>query len=353
MTKISPIPAGLILPLVLLLLSGGCSLGQKDTGKITLVSYNVQNLFDEIDDGTEYPEFDPGTGKWTPERTDAKLAAAARVLLWVNDGGADIAVLQEIENVRVLKRLNDEYLTRCGYEYAAAASCGGEGVVRVGLLSRYPVTSVRSHSLYSDGGPPLREILEARIACPGGPLILFCCHWKSKYGGAEETEKYRRQAASFIRRRMESLGAGTGGAEAVIVGDLNENIDEYTRIGRAYITALIPAGAPPVADTLPVTMERSYGFSPESEVWWSPWREWEDGGSYYYRDSWETIDHFLLTPELLHPGGLVYEDFQVLAPPFAVDNTGKPLRWITSSQSGFSDHLPILLVLRSGRGENE
>ncbi|MFP4383624.1 MAG: endonuclease/exonuclease/phosphatase family protein [Spirochaetia bacterium] len=349
MKKNSFTQAGLILPLVIFSLSGGCSLGQQDSGQVTILSYNVQNLFDEIDDGTEYPEFDPGTGKWTEELTDSKLAAVARVLLWVNDGGADIAVLQEIENVRILKRLNDEYLTRCGYEYAAAAGCDGDGVVRVGLLSRYPVTSVRSHSLYSDGGPPLREILEARISCPGGPLILFCCHWKSKYGGAEETEKYRRQAASFIRRRMESLGTGKGGAEAVIVGDLNENIDEYIRVDRVYVTALIPAGmSEPIPGTLSVTTDRNYSFTPESEVWWSPWSEWEDGGSYFYGDSWETIDHFLLTPELVYPGGLMYTDFRVLTPPFAVDNNGKPLRWITSSQSGFSDHLPILLVLKSG-----
>ena len=33
-------------------------------GKVTVLSYNVENLFDDVDNGTEYPENDPGAGEW-------------------------------------------------------------------------------------------------------------------------------------------------------------------------------------------------------------------------------------------------------------------------------------------------
>jgi hypothetical protein len=243
--------------------------------------------------------------------------------------------------------LNNEYLRRCGYQYAASASDSSGAVVRVALLSRFPIRYVRSHALSSPGGPPLREILEAEIELPESPLVLFCCHWKSKYGGAEETEAYRRLAASFITRRIEELGAGLGGVEAVVAGDLNESIDEYHRVEENYLTALYPAELeyPKGGDVIRVTVDSGYPFASDEEVLWSPWGECREKGSYYYKESWETIDHFLLTPELLLPGGLEFREFRPLSPPFAVDSEGKPLRWISSSKTGFSDHLPILLVL--------
>ena len=30
--------------------------------RIDILTYNVQNLFDDVDDGTEYSDFDPGLG---------------------------------------------------------------------------------------------------------------------------------------------------------------------------------------------------------------------------------------------------------------------------------------------------
>jgi endonuclease/exonuclease/phosphatase family metal-dependent hydrolase len=346
MKIISSAVSSLLIIGLILLSAGGCPVNDGTPRQFTILSYNVQNLFDEIDNGTEYPEFDPGGGKWTDEMVDSKMGAVSRVLLWAYEGGADVVVLQELENVRILKRLNTEYLRRCGYQYAASASDSSGAVVRVALLSRFPIRYVKSHALSSPGGPPLREILEAEIELPGSPLIIFCCHWKSKYGGAEKTETYRRLAASFITRRISDLGAGIGGIEAVVAGDLNENIDEYFKVEENYPTALYPAELEYTGDdVLRVTIDAGYPFTSGEAVLWSPWGKWKGKGSYFYNESWETIDHFLLTPELLLPGGLVFREFRPLSPPFAVDKEGKPLRWISSSKTGFSDHLPILLVL--------
>jgi len=44
---------------------------------ITIVSYNVHNLFDADESGKEYPEFKPSKGKWSKELYAKRLVNTA------------------------------------------------------------------------------------------------------------------------------------------------------------------------------------------------------------------------------------------------------------------------------------
>jgi len=47
---------------------------------LTLMSYNVENLFDDVHNGSEYREFDPGRGTWNAEFFKVRIKSIAEVV---------------------------------------------------------------------------------------------------------------------------------------------------------------------------------------------------------------------------------------------------------------------------------
>ena len=311
--------------------------------KLAVLSYNVENLFDDVDDGTEYDDFDPERGEWGSREFDDKLKSVAEVLRRSYPGGPDIAALQEVENLNVLNALCDRYLP--DYTHRMLASSPGQAV-HCALISRYPI--VRTHTLDAGiyDGRKQRYIIEAEIEAFGNRLIVFNNHWKSKIGGVRETEAARLASARALSRRLEILFREDPASDIVVIGDLNENLDEFERTGEAYRTALLPQYADvPCAGCLYLTDDPLHtGMTEDRFILYSPWYEIA-GGSYVYQGEWQTPDHFLLSTGLFDSQGFRYEkgNFQVLRSAYLTDErTGFPRR--DASIQG-SDHLPLLLVL--------
>jgi hypothetical protein len=340
----------LIAALVLLQVScGGCSLPleARPPETLSILSYNVENLFDDVGNGSEYREFDPAHGEWTTDLFHRKLLAVSQALLHTPRGGADILLLQEVENLNALETLRDHYLKGAGYRYLAISDEQGSAV-ELACLSRYPIVSVRAHHAYIDGLRQSRPVLECRIDVGGIPINLLVNHWKSKYGGAEETEPLRIAAASVVSRRLWELFEGDPGQEVIVAGDLNERTDEYEQVEEAYLTALMPAEAAAAApNSLCLTADP--GLADGVSVLFSPWLgcESETQGSYYYGGEWEQIDHFLFGPGLFDGRGFDFDSFSVVATEMLLNRDGKPYAWSRHSGTGFSDHLPILLKLET------
>ncbi len=60
----------------------------KKSNEVYVASWNLENLFDTVDDPNKYDEeFTPtGSGQWTEERLDKKLNNLAHVISSMNDG---------------------------------------------------------------------------------------------------------------------------------------------------------------------------------------------------------------------------------------------------------------------------
>ena len=70
------------------------------------------------------------------------------------------------------------------------------------------------------------------------------------------------------------------------------------------------------------------------------------GESELTADIWKTIDHILLSPGMFNGKGFEYESFRVFKDDFLLNTWGYPLSWRTETGYGYSDHLPILLVVK-------
>ncbi len=347
--------------LQLLCSCSGCSLNlfqEPSPRDVCILSYNVQNLFDDVHDGTEYYDYDPSGDEWNSELFHLKMLQLSDVLSRHPEGGADIVLLQEIENGNALHTLLTYYLKGCGYRHSCITADGG-CAVNTALLSRYPIEEVRAHTVSIDGNSAGRPILECCILVGEQRLRLFNCHWKSKSGGAAETEPLRRAAAGVLAARMQQITALNPDAAIVVAGDLNECVDEWGRIEGTYLTALLPravyAGLPPAERRFSIGISEDASaaqLSGELVVLVSPWLssarngQRQISGSYAFRGEWETIDHFLLSAALFDGRGVEFEEFRVIRDEALLNEDGYPLRWISDLGTGYSDHLPIMLQCR-------
>ena len=326
--------------------------------EITIVSYNVYNLFDAVDDGTEYNRYDPGLGKWDAGDFELRLKAIAEVIKKVVPGGPDVIAFQEVENRAALDSLCDKYLEAMGYQYRYMAPVEGQAVGSA-IISRIPIRRTFSLNPGEWAGRRQRLILEAEIEFQGRRLVLFNVHWKSKSGGVKTTEAGRIAAARVLASRVKAILTAQPSADIVVVGDFNENVAEYMDRGESYLTALMPAS---LVAGLSVQDHQGSVFltSARAEagvrngrlVLYDCWYDFapERWGSYVFQGQWQTPDHILLAPRLFDDIGFfqILDGFRALNSSFLLEETSgypKFVRGTRGTVPVYSDHLPLVLTL--------
>ncbi|MDR2435451.1 MAG: endonuclease/exonuclease/phosphatase family protein [Treponema sp.] len=341
---------------------------RKESGgnpSISIMTWNMQALFDGTETGGEYDEYREEAG-WSSEKYSGRLNGIAEAVGKM-ESAPDIIAVQEIESVQVL---NDLAAVLSKYGYAWSHFAGNSGMsLGLGILSRFPLGTVKIHSISVDGVAAPRPVLEAGVSAEGGEIVLFVCHWKSKLGGEEATEAVRRASARIILRRIRELAEEEPDLPVIVLGDLNENYDEFYRQNGAAISALLPddprsadiaglyeSGGEETAQTGELQKDffiiskdkppRSRYFPPETVALYSPWFGELENGSYYYKNEWETIDHFLLSGQLFNDSGWEFENSAVVDYPPFTNNSGYPAAYNPRTGSGLSDHLPLLLFLK-------
>lgn len=357
---------------------GGCdtysSIDGSKNNELVIASWNVQALFDGHDDGWEYEEYRDGSG-WTEEKYTARLNRIAQGISAMGERTPDVIVFIEVENRAALEKLSFDFLKK--EKYRALYFAGNAGYsLGIGVLSKIPFEKTILHSINVEGAVIPRPIAEVWLNLGGQRLVLFACHWKSKLGGDEATEKMRREAAKIVLRRQNELSVQLPNTPILIMGDLNENYDEFYRRGANQICALLPddpeaarrSGWVPAGqddEDLPssekeavperaqqdffiISSEKppnSAFFDSTEGIFYSPWGNELQGGSYFYDGAWETIDHIFLNAALFDKTGIEFDScFVVDSEPF-VNSKGEPDRYNPRTGAGLSDHLPLVLRL--------
>ncbi|CAM5411305.1 endonuclease/exonuclease/phosphatase family protein [Streptomyces aurantiogriseus] len=165
-----------------------------------------------------WAEFVRGDLSWTAVQNTARVVAEVN---------ADVLLMVEAEDRLTLERFNDnvlgETLGHQPYAFNLLIDGNDPRGIDVGILSRHPITSVRSHVFDpGQGGRRLfsRDCPEFETAINGTPLWILGNHFKSKRGGGEGLRV--RQA----ERVREIYQAALQRSDHVIVaGDLNDFLD--------------------------------------------------------------------------------------------------------------------------------
>jgi exonuclease III len=319
----------------------GCFLieeARKDE-RLRVVSWNVQNLFDSVSDGGEYPEYDPDIGNWSSADYHGRLETLCGVL---TDIDADVILLQEIEHQEVLSDMCRWFLN--GYSSADIAACEDSGFsTTVGIISRLPIMSVSVHQTVISGGLSQRPMLEADVLTAEGIITVFSVHWKSRIGGEKETEQQRRGSSLLLRSRIDQLLESHPERLVLAAGDLNTSIADTDASIPVSQRSLVLAGEYPV---LRLSGDRKLH---ESGVLYDFWQDEHLNlsvpGSYAYGNDWHQFDHLLGSRHLFDRKGYEFSSIDLYTASELIGSDGFPNSWVRYSRQGVSDHLPVVLDL--------
>jgi endonuclease/exonuclease/phosphatase family metal-dependent hydrolase len=317
---------------------------KSSSNELMLVTYNVQNLFDAVETGSEYDEYTL-EGGWSADAYGKRLERTARAITQGHGRVPDIVLLQEVENAKVVEDLLVGPLASRGYGWYATTG-DVQSATQCAVLSRYPIVEARVH-----GSMAPRSVLEVHIDTEFGSLVVFALHAKSRLEGVAETEPLRVAMAESVSMRVKQLLKSNALLPIVVAGDFNGSPEDFYRAEGRYATAMVP-----------VTVQDAYrhkemgslvvgGLAPADGCWYSWWMDDSQNviapvpGSYWYKGMWETYDQILLSPAFFDGYGLEFSEGSVVASPSLLDGEGHPFKWNVVLQEGVSDHLPIAVVL--------
>jgi endonuclease/exonuclease/phosphatase family metal-dependent hydrolase len=144
---------------------------------------------------------------------------------------ADVLAAIEVEDRVALQRFNEQLLPFVKgkpYKHVMLIDGNDERGIDVGVVSRFPIGTMRSHVDDAKAGSLIfsRDCPEYKIILPSGdPLLVLVNHFKSKGGGTQaDSNKRRRRQARRVRqiydaRRKECI------KRIAVVGDFNDTPD--------------------------------------------------------------------------------------------------------------------------------
>jgi predicted extracellular nuclease len=313
---------------------------RNDNG-IRVMFYNVENLFDTINDPTindeEYlPE---SQTEWVSWKYFDKTNKLAQVI--ANVGGFElpgIVGVCEIENRLVLENLAKAApIEKGNYKIVHYDSPDRRGI-DVGLLYRPEkfrlLYSKPLHlNLANDTNFRTRDILYVKgVVLDTDTLHLFVNHWPSRSGGQEGSEPKRIAAAALLKQTVDSIFNKHPAAQILIMGDLND-----TPKDKSVFEVL---GASNNAVSNGQLTNLMYELDPQM-------------GTHKYRGEWAYLDQIIVSKslkvgplQLKAPGATVFRAAFLLEEDTRY--TGDfPFRAFRGPRyiGGFSDHLPVFVDL--------
>lgn len=307
--------------------------------------YNLENLFDTINNNGKYDEeFSPnGSYRWDGKKYWHKIDniayAISQMTTKTTPMGPAVIGVSEVENITVLQDLvkanaiKDWNLQICHHDSPDARG------IDVSLLYNpklFRVINVTNHRLVVPELPKFKTRDQMCVVglMGGSRVAIIVNHWPSRRGGEKESSWLREAAASLCRSIADSLYKVDPNMGVVVMGDLND--DPHNKSVSETLGAVKK-----ISDT------KDGGF-------YNPfWEKLDKGiGSYIYRGNWDLFDQIIVNKNLVEgKGGLKFHAAEVLNKPFLLQEEGQykgyPKRTFSSGawNGGFSDHLPTEVYL--------
>lgn len=168
--------------------------------ELKIATYNVENLFDGINQGTEYKDFDTRSSNWNNAKYQRKLELVSNLLKEID---ADIVALQEIENKGVLENL----AKKSGYEYSYFSK-SRNSPIGVGVVSKIPFSKT---SFYRPKDIKTRDIVRVDFEYNNFKFSIFTTHFLAK----NNELIYRKRNARALEEAIKNTN------NVIILGDFN------------------------------------------------------------------------------------------------------------------------------------
>ncbi|MBD0823542.1 endonuclease/exonuclease/phosphatase family protein [Aestuariibaculum marinum] len=315
----------------------------------TIAFYNLENLFDTINDPKKFDEVSPMMELKT-NRSEVYKKKIRNMAMVIADIGKEtthnspaIIGVSEVENREVLEDLvNDSSLRDKDYGIVHFNSPDARGI-DVALLYQkklFTPTSTTTNELkiYDDNSKKrvyTRDQLVVSGTLEGDPISIIVNHWPSRRGGEARSRPKRVAAAKLTKHLVDSLQVINPYAKVFIMGDLNDDPTNNS-----------------VKDVLKAEKNRD---KVKLKGIYNPYETYfKDGlGTTAYRDAWSLFDQILMTKPLLDDD---YSSFRlykagIFNKNYLIGNKGRykgyPLRSFANGSftNGYSDHFPVYVYV--------
>ncbi|NCO62688.1 MAG: endonuclease/exonuclease/phosphatase family protein [Flavobacteriales bacterium] len=323
---------------------------EKKTFKIhTIAFYNLENLFDTINDLTKFDEASPmmelkaNRSSAYKKKVSNMASVIAKIGSDVSHNSPAVIGVSEIENREVLEDVvNDPELISKDYGIVHYHSTDARGI-DVALLYQkklFTPISTSSHELkifddLSSKRVYTRDQLLVSGKLDGDLIHIIVNHWPSRSGGEARSRPKRVAAAKLSKRLVDSLQGIDPYAKVIIMGDLNDDPTNSS-----------------VKDVLKAHKNKD---NVKFKGIYNPYESFfKNGiGTTAYRDAWSLFDQILISKPLLEKDFSSYRFYKagIFNENFLIQKDGQykgyPYRsWgYGGFTDGYSDHLPVYIYL--------
>ncbi|MBO5806385.1 MAG: endonuclease/exonuclease/phosphatase family protein [Tidjanibacter sp.] len=337
--------------LVAVVLSIGTASAQSK--RYTVMFYNVENLFDTIQDPTIYDtEFIPsGNKEWNSAKYYKKLDNLERLFYSVakqNKSYPTVIGVSEVENRNVLEDLaSQEQLLAANYQICHYDGPDARGVdvaffYRPDQFKYEGSESIKAKIPGARENFRTRDLLTMWGKIDGEDFFFLVSHWPSRRGGHSASAYLREGLASQIKSICDSVRKANPAMKVVVMGDFNDD-----------------PGDKSVSENLGAKLSKKR--LGELDLFNPYWQMHKDGyGTLVYNDLWNLFDNIVVssnlanapkgTLELWKPAKAEYYG-NIFKADFLFQREGQykgyPLRTYVGNnfQAGWSDHLPVFIYI--------
>lgn len=301
-----------------------------------LVFYNVENLFDTIDDPiTNDNEFLPNAKKhWSTRKYKRKLKNIASVIHRIHSDTNHIPFivgLAEVENRSVLQDLiNQDELRDYNFDYVHFDSRDARGI-DVSLLFNKSLIEILLSKTFpidiqqNDLSEPTRDILCVKGLFHNNPIHVLVNHWPSRREGVKETAFKRLHLSQKLNSIVKTIYEEDSKANIIVMGDFNDN---------------------PRNDSLQNLVLNNNLFNPFTKLW-----SW-NSGTLIHKRKWFLFDQILLSKNFKTSHFFKFSSAAIFNPSFIQVQKGKfkgtPKRSYAGDKhlAGYSDHFPVYVSMK-------
>ena len=313
----------------------------QSNSSFSVMTLNVNNLFDELDDPKKddkayLPIELKQTNKhinscnrvpvnswkneclyldWDTEAKDAKLKNLARDILLYDETGPDILALQEVENINILEQLY-RLLEPYGYIDLELLESKDYRGIDTAIISKFEIIDSTLHYIKFSGefeDKDTRPILDSTILINDKKIKVYNVHFPAGYHDVS----MRIDSLNKLKKLLQTHEMPT-----VALGDFNVNTEEDSEL---------------------------FIYKDQEDLWDVAHLIGcaDCKGTYYYSygKSWSFLDTIFVSKQR----NISYDTDSIrlhITEHNAYKDSGKPIRFNAKSKTGVSDHLPMVARIK-------